>query len=273
VSGERESLAQFEATFSYINLQGTGKFMSTLSKPMSCDDLAIRSLSRVKQRRVVEMLLCGTLSFVFAFASTSALTASAQDTEAQPGSEAQPAAPPPSQAAAEPAAPAAAPSRAIVPGGLKDSSPQDRPQMLSFLTGLHYGHFAFWGFPLTIGARYYIPLVHDGFIRPVNDEFGIEFGADFDITFLSSIYADSVLFGFGIPVDVMWDFHFTPRFDLYVKLGVVMGAAFADTAYDYGGFWWAHREIVGLRLKIGESMCFRAEAGWPTLLVGFGFAL
>jgi hypothetical protein len=174
-------------------------------------------------------------------------------------------------AAAEPAAAPVAPARPdIRPGSIRDTTPQERPQMLSFFTGIHYGHFVGWGFPLTIGARYYIPLVHDGFIPPINDEFGIEFGADFDVTFLSSIYVENVLIGFGIPVEAVWDFHFSSKFDLYAKFGVVMGSAFSD--YNYGGFWWALRETVGIRLKISEAVCFRAEAGYPSVLVGFGFA-
>jgi hypothetical protein len=46
-----------------------------------------------------------------------------------------------------------APSSADAPGGLKDSSLHLRPQMISVFTGLHYGHFSGYGFPLLIGGR------------------------------------------------------------------------------------------------------------------------
>jgi hypothetical protein len=155
------------------------------------------------------------------------------------------------------------------PGGIKDSSPQSRPMMISAFTGLHYGHFSGYGFPMLIGGRFSIPIVPDGFIPSLNDEFGLEFGMDFDITFLSSAYNDSVLFGFGIPADAMWDFHITPKFDAYAKIGVVIGSVF-NSGY---GFWWTFRSAVGLRLKLNDVMYFRAEVGYPAIMAGLGFAL
>jgi hypothetical protein len=154
-------------------------------------------------------------------------------------------------------------------GGIKDVSLHTRPQMISVFTGLHYGHFAGYGFPLLIGGRYSIPIVPDGFIPSINDEFALEFGLDFDFTFLSSIYADSVLVGFGIPADAMWDFHFSDKFDAYAKLGFVFGTVF-NSGYD--GFWWTFRSAVGLRLKLNEAMYFRAEVGYPAIMAGLGFA-
>lgn len=152
---------------------------------------------------------------------------------------------------------------------IKDASPKDRPQMLSFFTGIHYGHFAGYGFPLQIGGRYYIPIVPDGFLPTVNDEFGLEFGLDFTFTFLSSLYQDSVLVGFGVPADAVWDFHFSAKFDAYAKLGFVFGSVF-NSGYD--GFWWTIRSAVGLRLKLNEMLYFRAEVGYPSIMAGLGFA-
>ena len=156
------------------------------------------------------------------------------------------------------------------PGGLLDRSLQVRDMMVSAMAGFHYGYYANYGVPLTIGGRFYIPIVHEGFIPQLNDEFGIEFGLDLNIIMLSSIYTESTLFGFGVPVDVMWDFHITPNFDAYAKLGLVIGSNFSK--YSYGGFWWTIREAVGLRLKITEGLYFRAEAGFPAILAGLGFA-
>lgn len=154
-------------------------------------------------------------------------------------------------------------------GSIKDISVHARPQLISVFTGLHYGHFAGYGFPLLIGGRYSIPIVPDGFIPSINDEFGLEFGLDFNFTFLSSIYADSVLVGFGIPADAYWDFHFSDKFDAYAKLGFVFGTVF-NSGYD--GFWWTFRTAVGLRLKLNEAMYFRAEVGYPAIMAGLGFA-
>lgn len=154
-------------------------------------------------------------------------------------------------------------------GGIKDISLHTRPQMISVFTGLHYGHFAGYGFPLLIGGRYSIPIVPDGFIPSLNDEFGLEFGLDFNFTFLSSTYADSVLVGFGIPADAYWDFHISDKFDAYAKLGFVFGTVF-NSGYD--GFWWTFRTAVGMRLKLNEAMYFRVEVGYPAIMAGLGFA-
>jgi hypothetical protein len=91
-----------------------------------------------------------------------------------------------------------------------------------------------------------------------------------DFTFLSTRYTDSVLVGFGIPADAMWDFHFSAKFDAYAKLGFVFGTVF-NSGYD--GFWWTFRSAIGLRLKLNESMYFRAEVGYPAIMAGLGFAL
>lgn len=152
---------------------------------------------------------------------------------------------------------------------IKDASPHLRPQMISVFTGFQFGHFAGYGFPMMIGGRYYIPIVKDGFIPSLNDEFGLEFGLDFNFTFLDDIYNDSVLFGFGIPAEAMWDFHFSPKFDAYAKVGFVFGSAFNS---GYGGFWWDFRTHVGMRLKLNQVMYFRAEVGYPTIMAGLGFA-
>jgi hypothetical protein len=156
------------------------------------------------------------------------------------------------------------------PDSIKDSSPHLRPQMISVFTGFQFGHFAGFGFPMMLGGRYYIPIVPDGFLPSVNDEFALEFGLDLNFTFLSDIYADSVLFGFGVPAEAVWDFHFSPKFDAYGKVGFVFGSAFNS---GYGGFWWDFRTHVGIRLKLNDVMYFRAEVGYPTIMAGLGFAL
>ena len=160
-------------------------------------------------------------------------------------------------------------SPAAEPDTLKDASPHMRPQMISAFTGFSFGHFAGYGFPMMLGGRYYIPIVKDGFLPTVNDEFGLEFGLDLNFTFLSDRYTDSVLFGFGIPAEAMWDFHFSPRFDAYAKVGFVFGSAFNS---GYGGFWWDFRTHVGMRLKLNDVMYFRAEVGYPNIMAGLGFA-
>ena len=102
-------------------------------------------------------------------------------------------------------------------GSLLDRSPQHRSQMLSVFLGLPYGYFYYGGFPFGLGGRYLIPILHDGFIPAVNDSFSIEFGVDFSGVLGRTFYP--VL---SIPVEVMWQFHFTPKFSAYAKVGIAL---------------------------------------------------
>ncbi|MEY4579677.1 MAG: hypothetical protein RL701_4380 [Pseudomonadota bacterium] len=166
------------------------------------------------------------------------------------------------------AAPSEVAAQEGAPGSLKDSSPQDRPQMISFFTGFQFNRYISYGFPLTLGGRYYFPIVPNGFIPSLNDEFGIEGGIDFLL-----LFGDRTFFGFGIPVDAMWSFHFTPNFDAYAKIGFIFGNVFGrDYYYSNTGFWFDFRPAVGLRLKINDALFFRAEVGYPSIMAGLGFA-
>jgi hypothetical protein len=159
------------------------------------------------------------------------------------------------------------------PGGLKDNSPHDRPMILSFFTGINWGYYASYGFPFNLGGRFYIPIMRDGFIPPINDEFGIEFGLDFNFVFISdrySYYEDSTVFGVGFPVEALYDFHFSRSFDAYVKLGIIFGADFSDYLHD--GFYVNAISAVGMRLWFTDNLMFRAEAGFPWIKAGIGIA-
>lgn len=152
------------------------------------------------------------------------------------------------------------------PGTLKDDSPQDRPMMVSFFTGFLWDHFISYGFPLVLGGRFYFPIVPNGFIPSLNDEFGIEGGLDLLFLFGNSTYA-----GFGIPVEALWAFHFSPSFNAYAKLGFEFGTVF-NSSRSYGGFWWDFRSLVGIRFRLTDLLYLRAEAGYPLIMGGLGFA-
>lgn len=152
------------------------------------------------------------------------------------------------------------------PDGLFDtSSGHHRPMLISAFIGLPYGYYGYWGgFGLGFGARFYLPLVHDGFIPQINDEFGIEFGADLSPSFGTYNY-----FFLDIPVQVMLDVHVTPQFDAYAKVGIAPTLYFGYSSGFYVPSLFAG--AVGLRYKLGSSFYLRAEAGYPMLMVGVGF--
>jgi hypothetical protein len=131
--------------------------------------------------------------------------------------------------------------------------------MLSVFTGFHFDARHGSGFPMAFSGRYYYPLVPDGFGSAINDEFGIEAGVDMLFKF-----GRSGDFAIGLPIAGMYDLHFNERFDAYAKLGFSVHIGHGARPYPYAA--------VGMRLKLNDRLYFRAEAGFPLLLVGLGFA-
>lgn len=158
-------------------------------------------------------------------------------------------------------------------GALLDRSPQKRPYTLSFFVGLPYGYY-YYGFPIGLGARFMLPIVHDGFLTAVNDSFGIEFGAD-----LLGVAGARFYPTLGLPVEAYWQFHFTKNFSGYVKAGAVL--EFNFTPYSCGAYTYSCRGYVsaspignlGIIYKFSERVSFRAEAGYPWVKVGLGIDL
>lgn len=157
-------------------------------------------------------------------------------------------------------------------GALLDRSPQHRSNMLSLFLGLPYGYY-YYGFPFGLGGRFLIPLIHDGFIPSVNDSFSIEFGLD-----LSGAAGNRFYGVLGIPVEVMWAFHFTQKFNAYVKAGAVLEINFVPYVCT-ANFCGPARGVVsaspigniGLMYKFSDKISFRAEAGYPWVKIGLGF--
>ena len=149
-------------------------------------------------------------------------------------------------------------------GFLLDSSPQSRPLLLSMHGVLPYHYFGYGGFPIGVGASLYLPILNNGFIPPVNDEFGLDFGAD------AFFFAGAPNgFGLWIPVSVLWTFHFSPSFSAYVKAGVALRFWPGDRYPLYPDFVGA----LGLSWMFSHSVGLRVEAGYPGLKLGLLFAI
>lgn len=157
------------------------------------------------------------------------------------------------------------------PGAINDRSPQHRQQMLSFFVGIPWQYFGY-GFPFSVGGRYYIPIVHDGFIPALNDSFGIEFGADFFGTV-------GPYYGFGgfvsLPVEAMWQFHLTRDFSAYGKLGFAVQVHFGQN-YFGNNLAYVTADLVagaGIMYKVSSAVVLRAELGYNGAKIGIGFPL
>ena len=153
--------------------------------------------------------------------------------------------------------------RAHREGWLMDSSDQPRPLLISVHAVLPYSRFGLGNFPIGVGASLYVPILRNGFIPPVNDEFGIDFGAD-AIFFLGYQYP----FALWVPISVLWTFHFTETFAAYVKAGVALRFWPGDPLPLYPDFVGA----IGLNWLFARSFGLRVEAGYPGLKVGLLFA-
>lgn len=161
------------------------------------------------------------------------------------------------------------------PGALQDASPQHRQHMLSLFLGFPYGYWWFGGFPLAVSGRYYLPILHDGFVPQLNDSFAIEFGADFAAIFGTRFYPF-----LSIPAEATWGLHFTQNFAGYLKLGIALRLAFGQV-YDragnliYNGFGLGADPIAGIGIwyKFSQNLYLRVEAGYPWFKIGIGFGL
>ncbi len=157
------------------------------------------------------------------------------------------------------------------PGAINDRSPQHRRQMISVFVGIPWQYFGY-GFPFSVGGRYYIPIVHDGFIPALNDSFGIEFGADFFGTV-------GPYYGFGgfisLPVEAMWQFHLTRDFSAYGKLGFALQVHFGQNYFGNNAAYLTGDLIadVGIIYKVSDVMSLRAELGYNGAKIGLGFSL
>ena len=145
-------------------------------------------------------------------------------------------------------------------GYLLDGSPQERSTRLALFAVLPYGYFGIGGFPIGVGGTFYIPLVKDGFIPPVNDEFGIDFGSD--VVFFLGFRNP---FALWIPVSVLWTFHFTDNFAVYAKAGVALRIW---PGYLNQSVWPDFTTAIGLNFMLNKSFGLRAEAGYPGIKLG-----
>lgn len=146
------------------------------------------------------------------------------------------------------------------PGALLDRSDYgSRPMMLSLHGILPYGHFGVGYFPLGAGASFYIPLVKNGFIPPVNDEFGLDLGID-AVAYLG--YVNPL--GLYLPIGVQWKFHLLEQLEAYLKVGIMPRLWFGYVTPFIFDFF----STVGVNWMFSKSFGLKLEGGWPGIRFG-----
>ncbi len=152
-------------------------------------------------------------------------------------------------------------------GSIKDRSVHaSRPLGVSGMLYIPWYH----GIGIGLNARVEIPVVKDGFIPQINDQFSIE--PSFGIAYTSRAYAwgvfDERLKYLNITPAVygVWSFHITPKFRPYAALGLGynVGIWLNDDIAGLSGknnhyFYWD--TAVGLFYNFSDSISLRAELG------------
>lgn len=150
-------------------------------------------------------------------------------------------------------------------GGLFDTAVHERHWLITASIGFPWGSAP--GFPIGVEGRAYIPLVKEGFIPTLNDEFGLEFGLGAGLGF--GYFGFGMSFGFDIPIHAMWMFHLTPDWSVYATLGLavhiwfwpgVINGIYSSPVWPEGG--------VGALWKVAPGWTLRAELGY-----GFWFGV
>lgn len=150
-------------------------------------------------------------------------------------------------------------------GSIKDRSVHDsRPLGVSGMLYLPW----YFGIGIGFNARVEIPVVKDGFIPQINDQFSIE--PSFSVAYRTRSYGwatDRLTFlDFTPAVYAMWSFHITPKFRPYAALGLGYDIGIWLNDDDYPGsdvtasfFYWD--SAVGLFYNFTPSVAFRGELG------------
>ncbi len=167
------------------------------------------------------------------------------------------------------------------PHGLFDKSPQDRSSELSIWAGLPW----YYGYGLSTGVRYAMPLVKKGFLPKVNDSFELEFGGDYSYAgygWYSINVLDAVAAG-------RWTLHLTSNFATYAKLGLGLSYVSSSatcgpygSAQGYGPHYRGYGTYcsgvspvvdggVGILYNVSSTIALRAETTSFGLRGGVGF--
>lgn len=140
-----------------------------------------------------------------------------------------------------------------------------------FQIDLHAG-FSFWGFGFVAGARFGIPLAHEGLIEGMEDAIYLTIGADFYVVQETRglggwVYGP----GLGVPVTLQWQFYLDSRWTVFAELGAQF--FLHPRLFSSGNFlvyepgYWVVA-AVGASYRIADGFLLTARAGTPYLSIG-----
>ena len=155
-------------------------------------------------------------------------------------------------------------------GAIRDTSRHTRPQGISAMLYVPW----LYGPGIGINARYEIPVVPDGFIPAINDQFSIE--PSLGLGYRSDWGTDWDFFNITPAAYATWSFHITPKFRPYVAvgLGVDIGIWLNDDDFpgaDPNSAWFFIDTAAGLFYNFSPSLAFRGEIGSGGPKAGLSF--
>lgn len=154
-----------------------------------------------------------------------------------------------------------------------------RPFQLDF-----HGGFTWWGWGFAGGARFGIPILHNGFVPTLNNAVYLNFGGDLYFVEDWSCWrrnpidpceARAYRFAMGFPVALHWEFYFSDTWSAFAELGFqvyVPPSVFHRGVWDYGDHAAAWLiAAVGGSLHLGDIVALTLRVGLP--YVAFGLTL
>lgn len=137
---------------------------------------------------------------------------------------------------------------------------------------VHAG-FAWIGKGLAAGARFGIPIIHNGFIKKINNSIHINFGAD--LYFIDAVGKKNSAYsmGLGIPVTLHWEFYFTPRWSAFGEVGpniFIHSETLKGHGWDWSpGHWFI--ASAGGRYFLSQTLALTLRLGSPYSSFGLSF--
>jgi hypothetical protein len=138
------------------------------------------------------------------------------------------------------------------------------------LLGVHAG-FHPYGRGVSLGARFGVPILDNGFVSTIDNSVYVNFGADLYNTYSRRL--DRRGLAVGIPVALQWNFNFTEEWSAFAEVGVNLyaGPATWDGDVFFDGSWLI--TAVGGRYHFDDSIALQLRLGSPYASLGISLTL
>ncbi len=157
------------------------------------------------------------------------------------------------------------------PDTITDARPHTRESDISVLFWLPFEYYSI-GFGGMV--RYEIPILPDGFIPNINDEFTLEPSFGVAYSSVGGLGSNVGVVELAPAIYGIWRFHFSKEFDAYGGLGLGLNfGVYSESYLGTGvGVNFYFDPCVGINYRFpSSSIAFRGEIGPEGLKAGFSF--